>query len=230
MFCALIVRNLRSTNDAWLDDDNDDPGTKSPTPPQSGAAVEVDTRSRRGFEVRPSPDVSDRSGSRGNNGKRARGSNVLTVLMRLYGAVLRRCDDDDGSSPPGQHLLLGPVAHLIGLVCATGVPVRDLRLLLVAAEGGLPSSLPPSSEGGTRGRAGGGLAALARLHVVRCLRYAAEYSVRGNAELDRPGPRVSSVFEKVFRQRTSCRFPSFVVFCSLAQHHLLSNTFFFYAL
>ena len=222
MFCALIVRNLRSTNDAWLDDDNDDPGTKSPTPPQSGAAVEVDTRSRRGFEVRPSPDVSDRSGSRGNNGKRARGSNVLTVLMRLYGAVLRRCDDDDGSSPPGQHLLLGPVAHLIGLVCATGVPVRDLRLLLVAAEGGLPSSSPPSS--------GGGLAALARLHVVRCLRYAAEYSVRGNAELDRPGPRVSSVFEKVFRQRTSCRFPSFVVFCSLAQHHLLSNTFFFYAL
>ena len=191
-----------STNDAWLDDD--DLGTKVTTPLQLGAVDEVDSKSRRGFEVRPSTNGSDSGGNRSE--RRMKRSNILTVLIGLYQAILRRCEDD--CHPPGQHLLLGPVAHLIGLVCATGVSVRDLRLLIVMIEGGLPS-LPSSLEVGAR--AGNGLGTLARLHIIRGLRYAAEYSVRGNAKLDRPGPRVSH-FNRFI---SSCFFVAVVV--SVAQ-------------
>ena len=86
------------------------------------------------------------------------GEDSVGILIRLYRATLEDClcsrdDDDDDDDVDGgggvdsttaadhpttaDHLLLGPIAHLIGLVCAKGVSVRNLRSILVrGGEGG----------------------------------------------------------------------------------------------
>jgi hypothetical protein len=131
------------------------------------------------------------------------GEDAVGTLIRVYRATLKRClrfrDNDvvddgggGGDSTAADYLLLGPIAHLIGLVCAAGVSVRDLRSLLVLA-GDSPTYTEekeennhPNDTGGHRRRP---ILDLSRLHVLRALRYAAEYSVRSNGVIDRPGPQ-----------------------------------------
>ena len=76
-------------------------------------------------------------------------------IARLWNCLCSRGDDNDDDDVDGgggggvdsttaadhpttaDHLLLGPIAHLIGLVCAKGVSVRNLRSILVlGGEGG----------------------------------------------------------------------------------------------
>lgn len=108
-------------------------------------------------------------------------------------------DDDDVASV--DYLLLGPVAHLIGLVCATGVSVRNLRLLLIlAGEGGGGVGDEHEISNGNNGNSSNSthesIMDLSRLHIIRALRYAAEYSVRSNGIIDRPGPQAFFSFGK----------------------------------
>ena len=144
-----------------------------------------------------------------------RGDAVGTFL-RIYHAVLEKClqqrrrqrqlslrpaaaaaaavKHDDDREP--YYLLLGPVARLLGLFCATRVSVKHLRAMLVLAEDPWPAA--PSGGGdaavGDRddedpdGGPGPPLRTLARLHILRALRDAAERSLPPAGVLDRPGP------------------------------------------
>ena len=137
---------------------------------------------------------------------------TVGILIRIYHAILNKCLKQSSSSSSkeeeggggvendgGQYLLLGPVAHLIGLVCATKVSVKNLRLLLVLMEDTDSSSSAltqqeqmkkRSQSNSNRSSSGEVVSNLARLHILRALRYAAEYSIQINGMLiDKPGPQ-----------------------------------------
>eukprot|EP00986_Skeletonema_menzelii_P005916 scaffold2232_cov136-Skeletonema_menzelii.AAC.7 len=112
------------------------------------------------------------------------GDDIVANLINIYNAILTKCSSDEHAAKNGQHLLLGPVAHLIGLVCSTGVSVKSLRLLLVLAE--KSSAANNSNNKSTKVAAP---STLARLHILRALRYAAEYSTQSNGIHDKVGPQ-----------------------------------------
>ena len=81
---------------------------------------------------------------------------VVGILIRIYHAILHKClkqeqsssskeESGNNSAENGQYLLLGPVSHLIGLVCSTKVSVKNLRLLLVLIDGS-DNTLSSSSQ------------------------------------------------------------------------------------
>jgi hypothetical protein len=110
---------------------------------------------------------------------------IIASLINIYKAIQNKCSDVDADV--GQHLLLGPVAHLIGLVCSTGVSVKSLRLLLVFTE------KPPAKNNNDvlteEAAEVAPFTSLTRLHILRALRYAAEYSTQSNGIHDKVGPR-----------------------------------------
>ena len=60
---------------------------------------------------------------------------MIGILIRIFQAILDKCTTGGTfNKQNGQYLLLGPVAHLIGLVCATRVSVKNLSLLFVLVE------------------------------------------------------------------------------------------------
>ena len=110
---------------------------------------------------------------------------MIGILIRIFQAILEKCTTGGAfNKQNGQYLLLGPVAHLIGLVCATRVSVKNLRLLFVLAEDS--SQKRPNQS----------VLVLGRLHILRALRYAAEYSIQCNGALDKPGPQTFFSFGK----------------------------------
>ena len=124
---------------------------------------------------------------------------LVGILIKIYQSILEaRLREDLKPNARHQYLLLGPVAHLLGLiVSAVGISVKDLRKLLVIAEGP-ESNLNLTKDLSRRPTITGGINTkalqqtpfyLARLHVVRLLRYAAEYSTQSTGILDKVGPR-----------------------------------------
>eukprot|EP00804_Cyclotella_cryptica_P029718 CCRYP_015200-RB/>CCRYP_015200-RB protein AED:0.21 eAED:0.21 QI:287/1/1/1/0.4/0.33/6/1735/1199 len=121
------------------------------------------------------------------------------TLIKIYRAVLNEClKADIVPSSIGQYLLLGPVAHLLGLVIsATGASVKNLRDLLVIAEGWeattnfteQTSYRPLQSVDFSKQSLNYSSLYLSRLHIIRMLRYAAEYSTQSNGILDKVGPQ-----------------------------------------
>ena len=120
---------------------------------------------------------------------------LVGILIELYQSVSEaRLAKDLQPNANHQYLLLGPIAHLLGLlISAVGISVKDLRKLLVVAEG--PEFSPNLKKELLRrpkiiGDAAKSLRQyLARLHAVRLLRYAAEYSTQSTGILDKVGPR-----------------------------------------
>lgn len=120
---------------------------------------------------------------------------VVGKLIRIYHAILHKClkqeqessggKEESNTKNGGQYLLLGPVSHLIGLVCSTKVSVKNLRLLLVLIDGSDSRSFSSQQQ-----QKNSPILNLAKLHIIRALRYAAEYSIQINGMLiDKPGPQ-----------------------------------------
>ena len=107
---------------------------------------------------------------------------VVANLINIYSAILSKCSLDEHVASNGQHLLLGPIAHLIGLVSSTGASVKSLRQLLELAE-------KPSDNNDDVSSKRRPPSTLARLHILRALRHAAEYSNQLNAVHDKNGPK-----------------------------------------
>lgn len=117
---------------------------------------------------------------------------LVRALLKIYQSIL----DQDNASMKGQYLLLGPVAHFLGLVIsATGSSVKDLRNLLVIAEGSDPTkgytrqNSRRISLTSVKDAPQHILPHLGRLHIIRMLRYAAEYSTQSIGILDKVGPK-----------------------------------------
>ena len=113
---------------------------------------------------------------------------IIASLINIFKAILDKCTSDKHATMNGQHLLLGPVAHLIGLVCSTGVSVKSLRLLLVLAEKS-SSDTTKNNDSNMSTKKVAAPSTLARLHILRALRYAAEYSTQSNGIHDKVGPQ-----------------------------------------
>ena len=139
---------------------------------------------------------------------------TVGVLIRIYHAILDKCSkqqqqqqQQNNDAQPSYYLLLGPVAHLIGLICATKVSVKNLRLLLVLVEGDDTTTTTLQQQQQSRSKESSQLMTLARLHIIRSIRYAAEYSNQINGSgmllMDKPGPRTFFSFGKSGGKLTS---------------------------
>lgn len=121
-------------------------------------------------------------------------SDAVETLIRLFQATLIQClKKKEQPSFVGQYLLLGPLARLLGLFCATGASVKSLRSLLVLMEGSsYTNTIAPLERQNynCEGNKGSDSPVLhiARLHAIRALRYSAEYSAYSSSILDKVGP------------------------------------------
>lgn len=135
----------------------------------------------------------------GMSGKKC-GAELVGQLIKIYQALIDECSAAGGGlNTKGHYLLFGPVAHLLGLIIsATGTSVKNLRTFLVLAEGSelaihsskLKLRRPSlcSNSRSTKKPLHCHLY-LARLHIIRMLRYTAEYSAQSNGILDKVGPQ-----------------------------------------
>lgn len=122
---------------------------------------------------------------------------LLGTLINIYHSILdESCKKSD--HPNFKYLLLGPTAHLLGLVVsAVGLSVKDLRKLLIIADGS--DSWNSAFKQSSRKRSMSGNPStqltqqfslyLGRLHIIRMMRYAAEYSTQSTGILDKVGPQ-----------------------------------------
>jgi hypothetical protein len=124
---------------------------------------------------------------------------LVGSLIKVYESLWDECSKrDEEINARGQYLLFGPVAHLLGLtIGASGSSVKDLRQLLVMAEGSDPTK-KFTKQNSRRASLSSSfvepslqetLPFLARLHIIRLLRYAADYSSQSIGILDKVGPQ-----------------------------------------
>ena len=122
---------------------------------------------------------------------------LLGTLINLYQSILNE-SRKESRQPCFKYLLLGPIAHLLGLVVsAVGLSVKDLRKLLIIADGSDSSSIAVKQSSRKLLLSGNPTTQitqqfslhLGRLHIIRMMRYAAEYSTQSTGILDKVGPQ-----------------------------------------